>query len=58
MGNKYKILYVDKNNEMLSFYIEASSWKEIKKQVDRNLPADIKYVLGVHYVRTSYTEIE
>lgn len=56
--HKYRINYVGRNNELLSFEVEASNWEELKLKIDEKLPNDVKYLAGIHYIRTFYTEAD
>ena len=44
MRRRYSVIYVNENNEMLSFETLASNWQELKDNIDKELPKNTKYL--------------
>ena len=47
MKRQYSVIYVNENNDMLSFETLASNWQELRDNIDKELPKDTKYISGI-----------
>lgn len=46
----YHITYVTEINKVLSFSVEAENWQELKKEIDKKLPVEATYILGISFL--------